>query len=72
MSCEHIFCTWEYQKEARVNPQDHSGRESIPDDASITGLKAPEPKLIASKKIEKLPRIRKIGARGPTNLTRAV
>ena len=65
MSCEHFFCTWGCQKEATANPQDHLGRESIPDDASMTGPKAPEHKLVASKKIEKLPRICKIGARGP-------
>ena len=32
MSCEHFFCTWGCQKEARANSQDHSRRESIPDD----------------------------------------
>ena len=37
-------------------------------DASMTGLKAPEHKLVASKKIEKLPKIPKICARGPVNL----
>ena len=35
------------------------------DDASAKGLGAPEDKLVGSKKIEKLPRIPKIGARGP-------
>ena len=60
MSCEHIFCTWGCQKESRANPQDHSCRESIPDDASMTGLKVPEHKLVANKKIEKLPRILKL------------
>ena len=72
MSCEHFFCTWGCQKEARTNPQDHSVRKSIPDDASITGLKVPEHKLVASKKIKKLPRISKVGARGPANLPRDV
>ena len=72
MSYEHFFCTRRCQKEARANPQDHSGRESIPDDTSMTGPKVPEHKLVASKKTEKLPRIRKIGARGPANLPRAV
>ena len=38
----------------------------------MTGLKAPKHKLVASKKIEKLPRIAKIGARGPVNLPRDV
>ena len=74
MSCEHFFCTWGCQKEARANSQDHSRRESIPDDVSKTGPKAPGHKLVASKKIEKLPKIPKIGARdlglnrGSTNL----
>ena len=68
MSCEHFFCTWGCQKEARANSQDHSRRESIPDDVSKTGPKAPDHKLVASKKIEKLPKITKIGARESTNL----
>ena len=72
MSCEHFFCTWGCQKEARANPQDHSGRESMPDDVSMTGLKAPEHRFVANKKIEKLPRISKIGATGPANLPRDV
>ena len=53
MSCEHFFCTWGCQKEARANSQDHSRRETIPDDVS----KTPGHKLVASKKIEKLPKI---------------
>ena len=61
MSCEHFFCTWGCQKQVRVN----SGRGSMSDDASAKGLRAPEDKLVRSKKIEKLPRIPKIGARGP-------
>ena len=68
MSCEHFFCTWGCQKEARTNSQDHSRRESIPDDVSKTGPKAPSHKLVASKKIEKLPKIPKIRARHSTNL----
>ena len=64
MSCEHFFCTWGCQKEARANSQDHSRRETIPDDVS----KTPGHKLVASKKIEKLPKIPKIGARDSTNL----
>ena len=72
MSCEHFFCTRVCQKKTRANPQDHLGRENIPDDASMTGLKAPKHKLVASKKIEKLSRIAKIGARGPVNLPRDV
>ena len=40
------------------------------DDASTTGLEAPEHELGGSKKIEKLPRIPKIGARDP-GLSRA-
>ena len=64
MSCEHFFCTWGCQKEARAN----SRSESIPDDVSKTGLKAPGHKLVASKKIEELPKIPKIGARDSTNL----
>ena len=59
MSCENFFCRWGCGKEARANSQDHSGKESIPDDVSMTGLKAPEHK----KKVEKLPKIPKIGAR---------
>ena len=27
MSCEHCFCTWGCQKEARANSQDHSRRK---------------------------------------------
>ena len=42
MSCENFFCTWGCGKEARANSQDHSGKKSIPDDVSMTGLKAPE------------------------------
>ena len=61
MSCEHFFCTWGCQKQARANLQDHLGRKSIPDDASTTGLRAPECELFGSKKTEKLPRIPKIG-----------
>ena len=60
MSSEHFFCTWGCQKEARVNLQGHSGRESIPDGATMTGLKSPEHKLVASKKIEKLPEFLKL------------
>ena len=52
MSCEHLFYTWRCQKQARANSQDHSGSESIPGD-----------ELVGSKKIEKLPRIPKNGAR---------
>ena len=63
MSCKHFFCTWGCQKQARADSQDHSGRESISDDASTTGLRVPEHELVGSKKIEKLPRIPKIGAR---------
>ena len=63
MSCEHFFCTGGCQKQARADSQDHSGRESIPDDASTTGLRGPEHELVGSKKIEKLPRIPKICAR---------
>ena len=63
MSREHLFCTWGCQKKARANWQDHSGRESIPDNVSKTGPKAPDHNLAASKKIEKLPKILKIGAR---------
>ena len=44
MSCENFFCRWGCGKEARANSQDHSGKESIPDDVSMTGLKAPEHK----------------------------
>ena len=62
MSCEHFFYTWECQKQARANSRDHSGRESIPDDAPTRGLRAPEHELVGSKKIEKLPRIPKIGS----------
>ena len=65
-----VFCTWWCKKEARADPQDHSGRESIPDDVSMTGLKAPEHKLVVSKKIKKLPRIPKIGTRGPGKSTK--
>ena len=50
MSCEHFFCTWGCQKEARANPQDHSGTENMPDDASMIGLEPPEHKLVAIKK----------------------
>ena len=64
MSYEHFFCKWVCQKETRVNSQDHSGWESIPDDVSKTGPKAPAHNLFASKKIEKLPKIPKIGGRG--------
>ena len=66
MSCEHFFCTWGCQKETGANSQDHSCRESIPDDVSKTGPK--DHKLVASKKIEKLPKIPKIGVRDSTNL----
>ena len=52
VSCEHFFCTWGYQKEGRANPQDHLGRESIPDDVSMSGLKAPEHKLVAKKRLK--------------------
>ena len=72
MSCEHFFCTWGCQKEARANPKDHSGSESMPDDVSMTGPKAPEYKLVGSKKTEKLPRIPKNCARSPVNLPRDV
>ena len=76
MSCEHFFCTWGCQKEARANSQDYSSRESMPDDVSKTDQKAPAHNLVASKKIEKLPKISKIGTRdsvsnkGSTNLWR--
>ena len=50
-------------KQARANSQDHSDRESIPDDVSTTDLRAPEHELLESKKIENLARIPKIGAR---------
>ena len=70
MSCEHFFCTWGCQKEARANPQDHSGTENIPDDASMIGLGPPGHKLVASKKNEKLPKIPKIGAVGTSKSTR--
>ena len=33
MSCEHFFCTWGCQKQARANSQDHLNRESMPNDA---------------------------------------
>ena len=62
---EHFFCTWGCQKQARVYLQDHSGRQSMPDDASTTGLGAPEHEFVKSKTIEKLPRIPKIGSRDP-------
>ena len=67
MSCEHSFCTWRCQKQARGNSQDHSGRERISDDddASTTGLRTPEHELVGNKKTEKLPRIPKIDARDP-------
>ena len=68
MSCEHFLCTWGCQKETGANSQDHSHRESIPDDVSKPGPKAPDHKLVASKKIEKLQKIPKIGARDSTNL----
>ena len=74
MSCEHFFCAWGCQKEARPNSQDYSSRESMPDDVSKTDQKAPAHNLVASKKIEKLPKISKIGTRdsgsnkGSTNL----
>ena len=61
MSCEHFFFIWGCQKQARVN----SGKGSMSDDASAKGLGATEDKLVRSKKIEKLPRIPKIGARSP-------
>ena len=51
MSREHFFCTWGCQKGARTNPQDHSGRKSIPDDASMTGLKAPEHNWLQAKRL---------------------
>ena len=60
-----FFCTWGCQKQARANSWDHLGRESIPDDASITGLRVHEHELVGSKKIEKLPRIPKIGTKDP-------
>ena len=60
MSCEHFFCTWGCQKGAGANPQDHSGMENIPDDASMIGSEPPEHKLVVSKK--KLPKIPQIGA----------
>ena len=72
MSREHFFCTWGCQKGARDNPQDHSGRERMPDDASMTGPNESEHKLVASKKIKKLSRIPKTGARDPVNLPRDV
>ena len=50
-------------KRGQANSQDHSGRKSILDDVSMTDLKVPEQKLVASKKIEKLPKIPKIAAR---------
>ena len=59
------FCTWGCQKQVRANSQGQSGREGMFDDASTTGLEAPEHELGGSKKIEKLPRIPKIGARDP-------
>ena len=46
--------------EIRANSQDHS---SIPDDVSKTGPKAPAHNLVAGKKIEKLPKIPKTGAK---------
>ena len=64
------FCTWGCQKQVRANSQDQSGREGMFDDASTTDLEAPEHELGGSKKIEKLPRIPKIGARDP-GLSRA-
>ena len=60
-----FFCTWGCQKKARGNSQNHSGRESIPDDASTTDLRASEHELVESKKTEKLPKIPQIGARDP-------
>ena len=65
MSCEPLFCTWVCQKQARANSQDHLGRESISDDASTTGLTAPEHEVVENKKIEELPRIPKIDTRDP-------
>ena len=61
MSRKHFFCTWGCQKEARGNPQDHSGTQNIPDDVSMIGLKPPEHKL------EKIP---KIGAVGTSKSTK--
>ena len=63
MSYEHFFCTWGCQKEARSNLHYHWGMESIPNGVSKTGPKAPAHNLVASKKIEKLPKIPKIGSR---------
>ena len=65
MSCEHFFCTWGCQKQARANSQDHLNRESMPNDASTTGLGAHEHELVVSKKIEKLSRIPRISSRDP-------
>ena len=60
MPCKHFFCTWGCQKEARGNPQDHSGTQNIPDDVSVIGLKPPE---------HKLAKISKIGAVGTSKST---
>ena len=70
MSCEHVFCTWGCQKQARANSKDHSGREGMPDDASLTDLGTPGHELVGGKKIEKLSRIPKIDTRD-TELNRA-
>ena len=70
MSCEHVFCTWRCQKQARANSKDHSGREGMPDDASLTDLGTPGHELVGGKKIKKLPRIPKIDTRD-TELNRA-
>ena len=65
MSCKHFLCTLGCQKQNRGNSQDHSGRESIPDNVSTAGLRASEHELVGNKKAEKLPRIPKIGASDP-------
>ena len=58
ISFEHFFYTWGYQEKVRAISQDHLDRESIPDVVS-TNSNALVRNLVASKKIEKLPEIRK-------------
>ena len=51
-----------------TNPQDHSGTENIPGDASMIDPEPPEYKLVVSKK--KLPKIPKIDAVGTSKSTK--
>ena len=60
MLFEHFFCAWRCQKEVAANPQDHSGRESMPDDVCKTGSKILARTLATSKRIKRLAKFSEI------------